>query len=152
MASSIPVPPKRLLIAVKANDLDARLIETAVSLARVFDATLHVLHVGAPEPEFVGYKVGPWNVRDDVASHLREEHRAIQLLRDRLEAAGCSVGKIRMVQGAIAEAIVKEAIRLETEMILLGYRQHSGLHHLIQGDVTEEVVKHSPCPVLVIPE
>ena len=49
------------------------LIDKAIEMAKAFDSKIWLLHVAAPEPEFIGFGVGPQYIRDTRAEELRKE-------------------------------------------------------------------------------
>lgn len=55
----------------------------------------------------------------------------------------------RVVQGHPAEVLLKEA--KDATLIVMGTRGHGGFTGLLLGSVTQQVVHHAPCPVLVVP-
>src|SRR5689334_11099371 len=79
---------------------------------------LVILHVAAPEPDFVGYKAGPEVVRTEVAKDLREAHRAVQRLADDVRDEGIDVTPLT-VQGAIGERILEHAGRLQADFVVV---------------------------------
>lgn len=67
------------------------------------------------------------------------------------KAAKLSVTVTRsLVRGHPAEEILKTAKKEDIELIVVGNLGKTGLEHLLMGSVSEKVVKHAPCPVLVI--
>jgi nucleotide-binding universal stress UspA family protein len=48
------------------------------------------------------------------------------------------------------EAVVKLAQDQEVNMIVVGSHGRTGLRRLLMGSVTEKVIGHAPCPVLVV--
>lgn len=140
-------------VILAAVDLDvstpavARLAE---DLAARLDAELWLVHVAAPEPDsFVSYEIGPQSVRDEIARHVRDQHRELQRLAGDIRARGLVTSGL-LVQGPTAETLVKKAGERGAEFLVVG-RGKGGLRHVIQGSVSEEVVKHAPCPVVVVP-
>lgn len=111
---------------------------------------LVLLHVGAPEPDFVGYGIGPESVREAVAHELRSEHRQVQDMAKELEAEGVAVTPI-MVQGPIAQKILEQAERLGSDYIVLYSKRHGALHDLIVGSVARGVLKGAAVPVVLVP-
>lgn len=69
---------KNILVAIDFNETVGELLSYAEALAIKFDAKIWVLHVAAPNPDFVGYEPGPQYIRDFKADELREEHRSLQ--------------------------------------------------------------------------
>lgn len=141
---------KTILAALDFSDVTDRVVEVASSLARVYGATLYLLHVEPPEPDFVGYEPGPQHVREMVAAdairHFKEEHT----VRDRLRGEGLEVHSL-VIQGPAAEKILDEAERLNADLIAVGTHGHGAVYHILLGSVGEGVVKRAACPVLVVP-
>lgn len=141
---------KRILAAVDFSPVTGDVVRVTGDLAHALHAEVRLLHVVAPEPEFVGYSPGPATVREQMAQTYREEHRQLQAL----EAAMCEEGSgvtSLMVQGDAATKILKIAAEYGAGLIVLGSHGHGALHHLIAGSVASGVLKASPRPVLIVP-
>ncbi|PKE30410.1 universal stress protein [Rahnella sp. AA] len=54
-----------------------------------------------------------------------------------------------LIVGAAGEALVKEAVKKNASVIVIGHRQLSAFGRMIKGSVSAEVIAGSPCPVLV---
>lgn len=141
---------KHLLVPIDFSAGTDRVVAAAARIALREDAVLHLLHVAPPDPDFIPYDAGPNVVRDQVAEDLREEHRAIQQLADRLSADGFQASA-RMVQGATVDTILAWATRIEADCIVMGTHGHGALHRLVLGSVSEGVLRKTQCPVLVVP-
>jgi nucleotide-binding universal stress UspA family protein len=141
---------KTILVPVDFSDCAVDVTEMAASIAKAFSARVILLHVAAPEPEFVGYKPGPQTVRDTVARELVSEHTLLHEMDHRLEAKGLSVTSL-VIQGYPVEKILEEAIKFHADMIVMGSHGHGALRNLLVGSVTEGVMRRSSCPVLVVP-
>ena len=77
---------------------------------------------------------------------------AVKLLRQTVEAvAGERTDQVErvVVEGPAGEAILEHAH--DAELIVVGTRGHGTLAELILGSVSHHVVKHSHCPVVVVP-
>jgi len=61
--------------------------------------------------------------------------------------------KVRQVVefGAPYKNIVEKAATEGVDMIVMSTHGRTGVDHFILGSVTEKVVAHAPCPVLVVP-
>ena len=141
---------KTILALVDFSDITERVVSTAADTAKAFAATLYLVHVAAPDPEFIGYDVGPQTVRKSVADQFSKEHRAFQAMEARLKGEGVVVHAL-LVQGPTLEKIFQEIKRLSVDLVVMGSHGHSSLHNLLVGSVTEGVLRQSPCPVLVVP-
>ncbi len=132
------------------SPLTEEVVVAATTLASRLGARLTLLHVGAPEPDFVGYDVGPDTVRDAVANSLRREHRELESWRQRASSDGVETHAL-MVQGPTVDKLLTQAERLGADYLVLGSHGHSALFDLIAGGVTQGVLKQATVPVLVVP-
>ena len=139
-----------ILAAVDFSPVTEKVLRVVRVYAQLLDASLWLVHVESPEPDFVGYEPGPQTVRDQVADDMRSGHRALQSAAEECRAAGITTTAL-LVQGATAEAILSEAGKLKADMIIVGSHGHGAMHHLVTGSVSEAVLQHAPCPVLVVP-
>ena len=48
--------------------------------------------------------------------------------------------------------ITEAALELEIDLIIIATHGRTGLKHMLLGSVAENVVRHAPCPVLVVRE
>jgi nucleotide-binding universal stress UspA family protein len=54
--------------------------------------------------------------------------------------------------GDVAATICRVAEELPADVIVLGSHGRTGLKRIVLGSVSEHVVRHAPCPVLVVHE
>ena len=141
---------RTILAAVDFSEVSKTVVEQAALLAEAFSAELTLIHVAAPNPDFVGYEAGPQHVRDARAKDLRSEHRDIQALADGLRERSVSARAL-MIQGPTVEKILEEAEQLRADTIVIGSHGHGALHRVLLGSVSEGVVRGARCPVLVVP-
>lgn len=141
---------KTILAPIDFSDVTGVVVEAAARIAKAFQASLCLLHVAPPDPDFIGYEPGPQTVRDGVAQKFRKEHRQLQELEADLKSKGLDIHAL-LVQGATAEKILQEAKRLGTEMIVMGSCGHGALRKLLVGSVAERILRKAPCPVLIVP-
>lgn len=139
-----------LLVPVDFSESTERVVETAASLALAFGAAMRLVHVAAPDPDFVGYDAGPQAVRDQVAAGLRSEHRALQGLADGLRARGVEA-KALLLRGPTVETILSEAGRVGSDVIVLGSHGRGRIARALLGSVSEGVLRGASCPVMIVP-
>jgi len=142
--------PHAILAAIDFSPLSNRVIEIAAGLAERAGAPLIVLHAAAPEPDFVGYEVGPQYVRDQRAGQLRKEHHALGEIGEALRARGLDV-KVQLQAGPTVETVLASAAQADAELIVIGAHRHGRAHRLLLGSVSEGLLRKAPCPVLVVP-
>ena len=140
----------KLLVALDLSDPTEAIVSRAEEFARALSAEMWLLHVAEPEPDFVGFEVGPQVVRDSVAEDLRAEHRQVQEIASRLQADGVNATAL-FVQGATADTILRKATELGVDMIVVGSHGRGAMYQLLVGSVSEAVLHKSGIPVLVVP-
>ncbi len=139
-----------ILAAIDFSEISSTVIDQAAAIAKSFSSKLWLIHVAAPEPDFVGYGTGPQTERDWRAQTLREEHRYLQDKALELEQNGINVTPL-LIKGATVETILKEATKLKAEMIVIGSHSRSALYKTLVGSVSEGIVRQASCPVLIVP-
>ena len=103
-----------------------------------------------PEPDFVGYEAGPQTVRDQVASELRDECRRAQQLAEKLRRSGLDVTAL-CPQGATVKTILREAEKLDVDLIVMGSHGHGAVYRTLLGSVSKGVLHKATCPVVIVP-
>jgi len=108
------------------------------------------LHIAEPEPDFVGYDVGPKYERDALAEKFHKEHAELQAAADALRADDISA-KALLVRGPTVETIIQEAEKFEADMIVLGSHGRGAVSRLLVGSVSEGVLREATCPIVIVP-
>jgi nucleotide-binding universal stress UspA family protein len=139
-----------ILVSVDFSEATPRILQAAASLTRALSGKLWLLHVGEPEPDFVGYEAGPDVVRDQVAREFRDEHRKLQEYADRMRDEGLPVTAL-MIQGPVVDTVIAEAERLEADMLVVGSHGYGAVYDLLVGSMSRGILKHAEIPVLVVP-
>ncbi|MCX2742717.1 universal stress protein [Mangrovivirga sp. M17] len=139
-------------IVVAIDDVDSpALIDAAIHQARAFGSKLWLIHVTFPDPDFVGYDPGPQYIRDDRAKTIKQEHRYLQELAEKIETnEGISTHAL-LIQGPTVDTLLKEAMDLKADLIIIGNEDHSFMYKALIGETTSKVVKRAKIPIMVIP-
>jgi nucleotide-binding universal stress UspA family protein len=140
----------KILIGLDLSERSSKVYEVAKRYAQSMQAAVWLIHVAAPDPDFVGYRPGPQSVRDSVAEHLKEHHHKLQELAQDCRAAGLEATAL-LVQGPTAETLQKEAEKLSCDLIIMGSHGSGALRHLLGGSVSLAVLEKADRPVMVIP-
>ncbi len=141
---------EKLLVPIDFSNVSDAVLEHAESLAQAFSANLILIHVAAPDPDFVSFDAGPQTVRDTRAGELRREHVELQRTAERLREGGIET-KALLLQGPTVETILHEAEKVGADAIVIGSHGHSALYRALLGSVSEGILRGARCPVLVVP-
>lgn len=142
--------PERILVPTDFSDGSDHALTLARSLARRFDAELHVLHVRQipDEPSL------DRDVLDEIERLLKfGDKRAAELLDQQLgdEGALRCKGHIES-RDSVPSAIVEMVGSLGCDLVVMGTHGGRGFKHLLMGSVAEKVMRLSPVPVLTTRE
>ena len=134
--------PTKIPLATDGSKDAALAARATIDLSNQSGAELHVVHVGQGS-----LTLSPTEYRAAAQEQLDE-------LVKEVEDAGGTVAEahLRMdTQGSMEdENIVGLAEELGADLIVLGSRGLSGMKRLLMGSVSESVVRHAHCPVLVV--
>lgn len=141
---------KNILVTLAFEEKANTLVETAAEFAIKFGAKVWLVHVAAPDPDFIGYDVGPQYIREVRADELRKEHRLIQKWAAHLESRGVQSDGL-LIQGATVEMILAECEKLEVDLLVIGHHKHGLFHQIFMGSTDFQVVQKANIPVLIVP-
>jgi len=141
---------KNILVPIDLSPVTDNTVEIAARFAKGFGSKIWLVHVAAPDPDFVGFGTGPKYVRDQRADELKKEHSQIQVMAENLRTKGFSAEAL-LVQGPTSATIIEEARRLEADLIIMGSHGHGAIYKTFVGSVSQQVLGDSTVPVLIIP-
>ena len=142
--------PTRILLATDGSE-EAELAATrAVDIAEKTGSELHVVHVGVVPSFLVSYP-GILGYERRLYDQIVEESR--QRLRELswgVKLAGGTVAGTHLRMGQVTLEIVALAEELGVGLIVMGSRGLGGVRRALMGSVSDSVVRHAHCPVLVV--
>lgn len=149
--------PRKLLVAVNESHVAPWVVHWSRALARRFDAEAIAVHViGAAVFTSV---LAEGASGDDPRATVPEEAPS-----ERSRSAGDWLARlcgrdadrhpisVDVMFGDPAEEIVRAAERMDADMIIMGSRGLGKLRSALLGSVAGGVLRHAPCPVLVVRE
>jgi len=139
---------KNIIVAVDLSDNSGLLINQAVSLAKGLSSSVYLIHVQNPNEDTSGRETtdGVNEINQEYATEVDLLNSLSQTLRDH----DIDTHAI-FVEGVIVESILDEANKIGADMIIAGTHSHNALESLLLGSVSHGIVKHAPCPVLLVP-
>ena len=137
---------KSLLCPVDFSDMSKAVLDYAVFMAQSHQAELKLVHVVDQLHGFDSYKILHMTAIE--ITHEMERQAKSQLKE--LVASLPIPAKFEVRFGRAADEIVLQAKEDKVDLLVMGSHGRSGLSHLLVGSVAESVVRHAPCPVLVV--
>lgn len=144
---SVQPPPAhdRVLLATDLSAASGGATDEAFSLARRLGAALLVVSV--IDPRSLRLPGDRWSERVDQVRERRES--AAKQLVERGRREGVAVTFL-VWEGDPGEAIVEAAEAEGADLILVGSHGRGGVGRALLGSVSDYVVRHATCPVLVV--
>jgi universal stress protein A len=123
----------------------------AAFLARHFSASIICVHVIEPVMPAVGYTglTEPLPIAD-LSEQLEESaERELPKLGECEDCEGLDIEEV-IVHGDASAEIVRVAEERKVDLIVIASHGRTGLGRILFGSTAESIVRHAPCPVLVV--
>jgi len=152
--------PTKVLVATDGSKEASLATEVAVEISKKTGSDLHVIHVYGVAPLYPLYPEasdpGGTELEDPVLEEELEnlsEQRAREVLDaavEKVRSAGATGAQSHLREGGVPHEIVALGEDLGVGLIVLGSRGHGGIRRALMGSVSDSVVRHAHCPVLVV--
>ena len=154
--------PTRILLATDGSENVAHATDMAVQLSKVTGSELHVVYVG--EDAYSATLIYPETIidlggiqREDPAllEQLQRQfeqmsRRVLETEAEKVREAGGTVTQAHLRMGKAAAEIVDLAEELGAGLVVVGSRGLGSITRALMGSVSDSVVRHAHCPVLVV--
>lgn len=151
----------KILVAIDRSSTSTMVFEQALSVAKATGATVMLLHVLSYQEKGSPVRIVP-SYYDPILNNAAEElyqkqwqafeQEGLELLRffcKRATAHGVNA-ETTQLYGNPSRQICALARNWEADLIVVGRRGLSGLKELFLGSVSNYVVHHAPCSVMVV--
>ena len=152
--------PTKVLLATDASEVADLAARTAAELADKTGSELHVVHVFGITPWYPAYPEGGGfggvELEDPVLEEdlqRTSEQRARELLDaevEKLRSVGGTLAQAHLAEGGAPQEIVRLAEEIGAGLIVMGSRGRGGIRRALMGSVSDSVVRHAHCPVMVV--
>ena len=134
---------RKILVGYDGSPEAEKALGVALAMAAVMGAKVAVLAVAQPSEPAIA--VESQGILDNAHETYDESLR-------RIADAGSQNGiqvETAIAVGNPADQIIRQAERDNSDLIIVGQRGRSTLAKLVMGSVSELVLQHAPCPVMV---
>jgi universal stress protein A len=142
---------RSILLPTDFSECASHALAYATDLARDAGAAILCVHVVEPVMPTVGYTgiTEPLPMAD-ISEQLEDSAaRNLPKIADSEECAGLEVEEV-VAHGDPASEIVRVARERGVDLIVISSHGRTGLGRILFGSTAEAVVRHAPCPVLVV--
>ncbi|MBW2148435.1 MAG: universal stress protein [Deltaproteobacteria bacterium] len=139
---------KKIMVPVDFSRESLLAARFGVSLSHEYNSELIVFHVIPPFHPIVRAVVPEYDsMKEKALASAQKELGGV--IPQEVKKTLKKIDEI-VVVGEPHIAIPAHAQKLGVDMIVLGTHGRTGLAHVILGSVAERVIRHAPCPVLVV--
>jgi nucleotide-binding universal stress UspA family protein len=146
----VTIFPIKILLAIDGSGESEPATRRAVDLADTAGSELHVVYVGQlpnflmNDPNIMGFYR---KLYDDIE---QESLEILWRLTWEVKAAGGAVASAHLRMGNVAEEIVELAKEVQADLIVMSSRGHGGLRRVIEGSISDVVVRRAACAVMTV--
>ncbi len=152
---------EKILVPIDGSEHSLKALEVAIQIAKKFEGKITLIHVYSvtvrpiimPEPTTLtppGVPIMTPTEISRVVNAAREVgNRILSDGEDKAKAEAVPVEKI-LTEGHVVHEIIRVAKDGNFDLIVIGARGISHMREMLLGSVTDGVIHHASCPVLVV--
>ena len=152
---------EKILVPLDGSEHSLKALEIAIQIAKKFDGKITLIHVYSvtirpvimPEPTTLTPPMIPAMTPAEVSKAVEATRKAgASILTDgeqKVKAEEVQVETL-LKEGHTVQEIIRTAKEGKFDLIVIGGRGISKIRELLLGSVTDGVIHHAPCPILVI--
>jgi nucleotide-binding universal stress UspA family protein len=136
----------KVLIAIDVEPVAVRAAETDVDLALALGAEVAFIHVMDASLVYPS-DTGP-SPNELISAAKLEAQRLVGAIRQRLLPQSSALEFFQV--GTPSDEIVKAAEEWSADLLVIGSHGRGGRQRALLGSVAETVMRHAPCPLVVV--
>jgi nucleotide-binding universal stress UspA family protein len=140
-----------IVLAVDGSEESKLATEAAAEISAATGSPVHVVYVMPTESRLYGHHSYPEDVKKSLLEEAKTEAR--KFLDGRAEgmrSSGGDVAQTYLGTGRPDEEIVELAEEIDAGLVVVGSRGLGGVRRALMGSVSDSVVRHAHCTVLVV--
>lgn len=146
---------KNILVATDLSESSAPALRSAVELGSALGARITLVHVLEPPPTPPGLEAFALEgLPIDWEERLLRGRTAAAQERIASQASAASSERCqvvpKLITGILPDSLVSELKGGGYDLLVVGSHGRTGVAHFFLGSVAEKLVRHAPCPVLVV--
>jgi nucleotide-binding universal stress UspA family protein len=148
---AVSIFPTKILLASDGSEEAELALITAIDLTNNTNSELHVVTVGGVEYRH-GYDIPESGdlLQETFEAIEREAQETLDEQVKKIEEARGTVTEAHLRMGRAAEEIVNLGEEIGVSLVIIGSRGRGGIRRALLGSVSDSVIRHAHCPVLVV--
>ncbi|MCD6561105.1 MAG: universal stress protein [Deltaproteobacteria bacterium] len=140
---------KKVLFPVDFSEVSPKIVPWALTIAKKFNAEIHLLFVVRRMEYFTGIYVSQVSIADFEDEVLKGAEKKIVEFADKY-FSGYPVCKSNVIVGDAVEEIIRYIKSGGIDMVLIGTHGRNPIERIFFGSVARGVIKKSPVPVMTV--
>ena len=143
--------PTQILLATDGSDESALATQAATELSRETGSEVHLVYVLPTPAQLIGHHTYPDEMRESlIAGAERDAETFLKEQAEKIRSDGGKVADTHFRSGEPDKEILRAAESLGVGLIVMGSRGLGALSRMLMGSISDSVVRHAHCPVLVM--
>jgi nucleotide-binding universal stress UspA family protein len=143
--------PTQILLATDGSDESKLATQAAIELSRETDSDVHVISVLPTPAQLIGHHTYSAEMRESlVAGAERDAETFLKEQAEKIRSDGGKMAETHLRIGEPDKEILRTAEALGVGLIVMGSRGLGAINRMLVGSVSDSVVRHAHCPVLVM--
>ena len=145
---------ENILVAIddcETTSIASPIIEQTLQVARNTMGKVWVVHVVPDTNRPIPFNIDRTVLRREVAAELSNEHTYLQQLAQCLRKRGIDA-KALLLEGGTIRSLLREALRLDIDLIILGCHKHGLLYGALMRLTEDSLLSKCPCPIMFVPD
>jgi nucleotide-binding universal stress UspA family protein len=134
---------KSILFATDGSKFSEAATDKAIDFAKSYGSELNVITVVDVTEEFMARAPG---ALEDL---VKKAKSMVEDVKKKADSKGIKAESI-VREGDAYKVIINVAKKQKANAIIMGSHGRTGLKRLLMGSVTERVIGHAPCPILIV--
>ncbi len=145
--------PTQILLATDGSDEAKMATQAATELSRETGSEVHVIYVLPTPAQLIGHHLYSDEVRESlIGGAERDAETFLKEQAEKIASDGAKVADTHLRSGDPDKEILRTAESLGVGLIVMGSRGLGAISRMLVGSVSDSVVRHAHCPVLVVRE
>ncbi len=142
---------KTILVPIDSNKEGDLVASKAIEIASAFESKVHLVHVTSAEKNNKEDSDSEIDyISSDNLSKFEKEMDILNRFKSKFTEAGL-LCEVHLLKGKSQQQILGLAEKHHVDLIILGLINHSTLYKVFVGSVSNEVIKGTKTPVLLVP-
>ena len=137
-----------ILVPLELPEPDESVLNAVRCLAGVHEGHVYLLHAVRPESPFTLHGLQSPGIDRELYDSYQREYTCLSRIAQ--ELSGFATEAV-LVPGCPKEAIIHAVECFGIDLVVMGSHGHGRIHDLLLSSVTEDVMRHVGCPVMVVP-